>query len=210
MTWGPKAGRAPEKRATARRVLLDNCDVDAVPVNDTLWTAALRMTENWRVGDLEEIRAQLWAEKMGEPLGSELGGQSAIAAEMPFDDAAMDKCALAEQTGDQRPVAHPVWGRMMNQIAWQSTNDNGRHANNSARDMAPSDPANDKALLQCLQGDLWHLASIVEQVVGALRTMQTSIDVDKCTAIASATVHQEAKVASTLSNAQAMLAGLGA
>ena len=63
VTWGPKAGRAPEKRATVWRVLLYNYDIDAAPVNDTLWTAALRTTANWRVGDLEELRAQLRAEK---------------------------------------------------------------------------------------------------------------------------------------------------
>ena len=64
VTWGPKAGRAPEKRATVWRVLSDNCDVDAAPVNDTLWTAALRTTANWRVGDLEELRAQLKADNL--------------------------------------------------------------------------------------------------------------------------------------------------
>ena len=36
LTWGPKAGRAPEKRATVWQVLSDNCDVDAALVNDTL------------------------------------------------------------------------------------------------------------------------------------------------------------------------------
>ena len=36
VTWGPKVGRAPEKRATVWRVLSDNCDVEAAPVNDTL------------------------------------------------------------------------------------------------------------------------------------------------------------------------------
>ena len=65
VTWGPKVGRAPEKRATVWQVLLDNCHVDIVPVNDTLWTTTLCTTTNWRVGDLEEIRAQLRAEKMG-------------------------------------------------------------------------------------------------------------------------------------------------
>ena len=75
--------------------------------------------------------------------------------------------------------------------------------------MAPSDPGNDKALLQCLQGDLRHLAPILEQVVGALHTVQSSIDEDKRTAVASATVQHEVKVASALSTAQAMLAGLG-
>ena len=70
VTWGPKAGRVPEKRAAVWRVLSDNCDVDAAPVNDTLWAAALRTTANWRVGDLEELRAQLRAEKTGEPLGT--------------------------------------------------------------------------------------------------------------------------------------------
>ena len=117
VTWGPKAGRAPEKRATVWRVLSDNCDVDAAPVNDTLWTAALRTTANWRVGDLEELRAQLRAEKTGEPSGAELGGQSAIAAEMPLDDAAMDECPLAERIGNQRPSAHPVGGRKTKQTA---------------------------------------------------------------------------------------------
>ena len=65
-------------------------------MNDTLWTAALRTTANWRVGDLEELRAQLRAEKKGEPLGAKLGGQSAIVAEMLLDDANMDECPLAE------------------------------------------------------------------------------------------------------------------
>ena len=65
VTWGPKVGRAPEKWATIWRVLSDNCDVDAVPVNDTLWTATLCTTVNWRVGDLEELRAQLRVEKNG-------------------------------------------------------------------------------------------------------------------------------------------------
>ena len=65
VTWGPKAGKAPEKRATIWRVLSDNCDVDAVPVNDTLWIAALRTTANWRVGDLEEPWAQLKGGKNG-------------------------------------------------------------------------------------------------------------------------------------------------
>ena len=80
VTWGPKAGRVPEKRAAVWRVLSDNCDVDAALVNDTLWAVALRTTANWRVGDLEELRAQLRAEEMGEPLGTEPGGQSATAA----------------------------------------------------------------------------------------------------------------------------------
>ena len=75
--------------------------------------------------------------------------------------------------------------------------------------MAPSDPGNNKALLQHLQGDLRHLAPILEQVVGVLRTVQSSIDEDKRTAVASATVRHEVQVASTLSTAQAMLAGLG-
>ena len=75
--------------------------------------------------------------------------------------------------------------------------------------MAPSDPSNDKALLQCLQGDLRRLAPVLEQVVGALRAVQSSIDEDKRIAVASATVWHEVKVASALSFAQAMLAGLG-
>ena len=76
--------------------------------------------------------------------------------------------------------------------------------------MAPSDPGNDKALLQRLQGDLRRLAPILEQVVGALHTVQSSIDEDKHTAVANATVQHEVKVTSALSTAQAMLAGLGA
>ena len=99
---------------------------------------------------------------------------------------------------------------MTQQTARQSANDNGRHATNGAREMAPSDPGNDKALLQRLQGDLRRLAPVLEQVVGALRTVQSSIDEDKRTAVASATVRHEGKVASALSTAQAMLAGLGA
>ena len=76
--------------------------------------------------------------------------------------------------------------------------------------MAPSDSGNSRALLQRLQGDLRRLAPILEQVVGALRTVQASINEGKRIAIASATVQQEAKVASALSTAQTMLAGLGA
>ena len=68
-------------------------------MNDTLWTAALRTTANWRVGDLEELRAQLRADKTGEPPSAELGGPSGNAADMPLDDADMDKCLLAERTG---------------------------------------------------------------------------------------------------------------
>ena len=77
---------------------------------------------------------------------------------------------------------------MTKQTARQLANDNGRHATNGAREMAPSDPGNNKALLQRLQGDLRRLAPVLEQVVGALRTVQSSIDKDKCTAVASATV----------------------
>ena len=99
---------------------------------------------------------------------------------------------------------------MTKQTARQSANDNGRHATNGAREMAPSDPGNDKALMQRLQGDLRRLAPILEQVVGALRAVQSSIDEDKHTAVASATIRHEVKVASALSTAQAMLAGLGA
>ena len=108
VTWGPKAGKAPEKRATVWRVLSDNYDVDAVPVNDTLWTAALRTAVNWRVGDLEELRAQLRADKMGEPPSAELGGPSGNAADMPLDDADMDECLLAEWTGTRRPATPPL------------------------------------------------------------------------------------------------------
>ena len=78
------------------------------------------------------------------------------------------------------------------------------------QEMAPSDPGNDKALLQRLQGDLRRLAPILEQVVGALCTVQYSIDEDKRTAVANATVRHEVKVANALSTAQAMLAGHGA
>ena len=46
------------------------------------------------------------------------------------------------------------------------------------------------------------LAPIMEQVVGVLCTVQTSINEDKRIAIASAIVRQEAKVASALSTAQ--------
>ena len=99
---------------------------------------------------------------------------------------------------------------MTKQTAQQSANANGRHATNGRREMAPSDPGNDKALLQRLQGDLRRLAPVLEQVVGALHAMQSSIDEDKCTVVASATVWHEVKVASTLSTTQAMLAGLGA
>ena len=67
--------------------------------------------------------------------------------------------------------------------------------------MAPSDPGNDKALLQCLQGDLRRLAPVLEQVVGVLCTVQSSIDKDKRTAVASANVWHEMKVASVLSTA---------
>ena len=98
---------------------------------------------------------------------------------------------------------------MTTQTARQSANNNGWQATNGAREMAPSDPGNDKALLQRLQGDLRHLAPILEQVVGVLRTVQSSIDEDKRTAVASATVQHEVKVASALSTAQMMLASLG-
>ena len=99
---------------------------------------------------------------------------------------------------------------MTKQTARQSANDNGRHATNGSREMAPSNPGNDKALLQRLQGDLRRLAPILEQVVGALRTVQSSIDKDKRIAVTNATVRHEVKVASMLSTVQAMLAGLGA
>ena len=46
--------------------------------------------------------------------------------------------------------------------------------------------------------------------MGALRAVQSSINEDKCTTVANATVRHEVKVASALSTAQAMLAGLGA
>ena len=78
---------------------MGGCDFDTALVNDTLWATALRTTANWRVGDLEELRAQLRAEKMGEPLGTEPGGQSAAAAAMPLNDEDMDECPLAERTG---------------------------------------------------------------------------------------------------------------
>ena len=117
VTWGPKARRAPEKWATVWRVLSDNCDIDAAPVNDTLWIAALRTTVNWRVGDLEELRAQLRLEKMGEPPSTELGGQSVTATDMPLNNANMDECPLAKQAGTRRPVTHPVGGRMTKQTA---------------------------------------------------------------------------------------------
>ena len=65
--------------------------------------------------------------------------------------------------------------------------------------MAPSDPGNNKALLQRLQGDLRRLAPILEQVVGTLCTVQSSIAEDKCIAVTSATIQQEGKVASALS-----------
>ena len=104
----------------------------------------------------------------------------------------------------------PIGGRMTKQTARQSANANGRHATNGAWEMAPSDPGNDKALLQRLQGDLRRLAPILEQVVGALRAVQSSIHKDKPTAVANATVRHEVKVTSTLSTAQVMLAGLGA
>ena len=108
VTWGPKAGRAPEKRATVWRVLSDNCDVDTAPLNDTLWTAALRTTANWRVGDLEELRAQLRADKTGEQPSAELGGQSVTAADMPLEDANMDECPLVERTETRRPATPPL------------------------------------------------------------------------------------------------------
>ena len=75
--------------------------------------------------------------------------------------------------------------------------------------MAASDPGNNKALLQRLQGDLRRLAPILEQVVGALRVVQSSINEDKRTAVASVTVRHKVKVASVLSTVQAMLASLG-
>ena len=99
VTWGPKVGRVLEKPVTVCWILLDNCDVDAVLVNDTLWIAVLCTTGNWRVGDLEEFWTQLRAEKMGQPPGTKLGGQSVIAAEMLLDDANMDEWPLAEWTG---------------------------------------------------------------------------------------------------------------
>ena len=76
--------------------------------------------------------------------------------------------------------------------------------------MAPSDFGNDSALKRHLQGDLRHLAPILEQVVGVLRTVQSLINKDKCMAFTSATIRQEVKVANVLSTMQAMLAGLGA
>ena len=88
---------------------------------------------------------------------------------------------------------------MTKQTARQSANDNGRHANNGTWEMAPLDSGNDRALLQRLQGDLRRLAPVLEQVVGALHAIQTLIDEDKHTAVTSATVRQEAKVASALS-----------
>ena len=42
-----------------------------------------------------------------------------------------------------------------------------------------------------------------------LRTVQSSINKDKRTAVTSATVRHEVKVASALSTAQVMIAGLG-
>ena len=90
---------------------------------------------------------------------------------------------------------------MTKQTARQSANDNGRHATNGAREMAPSDPGNDKALLQRLQGNLRHLAPLLEQVVGMLHAVQSSINEDKRTAITSAIVRHEVKVASALSTA---------
>ena len=133
---------------------------------------------------------------MGEPPSAELGGQSVIAADMPLKDADMDECPLVERTGTRRPATPPVGGHMTKQTARQSANDNGRHATNGVREMAPSDPGNDKALLQRLQGDLRRLAPVLEQVVGALRAVQSSITEDKRTAVASATVRHEVKVAS--------------
>ena len=91
-------------------------------------------------------------------------------ADMPLDDADMDECPLVERTGTQRLATPPVGSHMMKQMALQSANDNGRHATNGVWEMAPSDPGNDKAVLQRLQGDLRHIAPILEQVVGALRT----------------------------------------
>ena len=99
---------------------------------------------------------------------------------------------------------------MTKQMVRQSTNNNGQHANNGAQDMAPSDSGNNRAVLQRLQGDMRCLAPVLEQVVGTLHSVQTSINEDKCIAITSATVRQEAKVASTLSTMQAMLARMGA
>ena len=65
---------------------------------------------NWRFGDLEELRAQLRADKTGEQPSAELGGQSATAANMPLEDADMDECPLAERTGTRRPTTPPRWG----------------------------------------------------------------------------------------------------
>ena len=96
VTWAPKASKVPEKRATVWWVLLDNYDIDAALVNDTLWAVALRMIANWRVGDLEELWAQLKVAKMGEPLGAKHGDQSTTAAEMLLHDKDMDECPLAK------------------------------------------------------------------------------------------------------------------
>ena len=46
----------------------------------------------------KELRAQLRAEKMGEPLSAKHGSKSAIATKMTLHDKDMDECPLAEQT----------------------------------------------------------------------------------------------------------------
>ena len=66
---------------------------------------------------MEKLRAQLRVQKMGEPPGTELGGQSAMAAEMPLDDADMDECPLAEWIGKQRLATPRVGGHMTKQMA---------------------------------------------------------------------------------------------
>ena len=50
---------------------------------------------------MDELWAQLKVDKMGEPPGAELGGQSATTAKMPLDDTDMDECPLAEWIAKQ-------------------------------------------------------------------------------------------------------------
>ena len=76
--------------------MLDNCEVDTAPVNDTLWAIAWCTTANWQVGDLEELRVQFRVGKTDELPGAEHDGQSANVVEMPLDDKDIDEWLLAE------------------------------------------------------------------------------------------------------------------
>ena len=209
-SWGPSVGTAPEKRETVWRLLSGNSAADAVPVSDTLWNTAVRVTAQWRVADLEGVRNQLQAEGSGERPGAALADTSANGGEIPLDDATMADCSVAERAQKRRPSTPPAGGRSAKQAARQPNHTAGSPDNNGASEMAPSPQQSEKTALQRLQSDLRRLAPALEQIVGALSAVQRSIENDTRSAVASATVRQETKVANALGAAQAMLAGLGA